>query len=153
VLFEFEIQKILVENRVFENRERNHDRILHAVLFCNASLILGAIHQRRPVERWGGVRAYVDDLGQGGLGSAMTRTSKKDKKIGVSGVRIGVRHTPPSPPRPRASGSQYILRFGRFYARYTVPTFVDGKGEGGVLQTDDAGQGGGGVQKVSLGRL
>jgi len=55
------------------------------------------------------------------------------------------------PPHPRAYVSQYILRFGRFYAQYG-PHVWDG-GVGGVCQTDDVGQGGWPKSQFLIGRL
>jgi len=47
---------------------------------------------------------------------------------------------------------QYVLRFGRFYARYGPDVFR--QGEGGVVQTDDVGQGEGCSKRLFLlGRL
>jgi len=77
----------------------------------------------------GGVSGKVDDLGRGGVGHPLDVQKKPRKNLffgqkklilGVSVVRIGVRHLPP-PSLDRNifwSGLQNILRFGRFYARY-----------------------------------
>jgi len=92
----------------------------------HVKMCLEAIHQRRPDKRDVTlVCTNVDDFGRGRPSTECPQTI-----FFVSGVRVGVRHCPP-PPRPVL---QYILRFGRFYARYDL--YVRGWG--------------GGVRKVSF---
>jgi len=73
---------------------------------------LGAIHQKRPVE--GGGCANVDELERGGgEGVSHQPDIQKRKKVAFH-ESVLESDTPPSSPRPWASGLQYILRFGHF---------------------------------------
>jgi len=112
-------------------------RLRHA-FWLQIQILLGAIHPRRPVERrGGGVWTNVNARG-GGVGYQPDVHERK--KYCRFGVRIRVRLTPPPHhPCPRASGLQYILRFGRFLERDAIRTSLDGSG--GVFQMDDVGQG------------
>jgi len=112
-------------------------------LQCNVIFYLldhrGHLSKTSGRKKGGGVPMWTTSDGGGKSAIIQKQTNwpgtKKNKKIGVSRVRIGVLH----PPFPRASGSQYILRFGRFYARYRPDVC---NGAGGVCQTDDVGRGG-----------
>jgi len=64
------------------------------------------------------------------------RLSTKRPRTIFLGVSEFVSESDSPPPHPRASGSQYILR-----------PWMEG---GGIFQTDDVGQGGGGVTKKSF---
>jgi len=84
-------------------------------------------------------------IADGEGGSPMNRTSTNGKK---NAFRSPYRSLT-LPPCPPASGLQYILFVGRFYAR-TIRTSVDAGG-GSVSKMDDVGhRGGRGVQKVSF---
>jgi len=108
----------------------------HFVYAHRESNNLGAIHQRRSwtsVKR-GCVCVPMWTTGKGG-GSAINWTSRNDF-FGISGVRIGVQHSP-----LLTTGVRIAIYFAfqtSLYALYG-PEVQEG---GGVYQTDDVGQGG-----------
>jgi len=88
----------------------------------------------------------VDDLRRWGSGEGRLPTGRPKMNLFLRFRSSYWKLTPPPLSCLRASGSIYILHFGRFYTRYNPD--VRDRGGVGVCQTDDVGQWG--VQKVTF---
>jgi len=94
-------------------------------------MLLWAIYQIHPIEGGGCQCGHLE----GGGGSTINVTSTNENKIAFR--ESVLESDTPSPPSG-ASKSHYILRFGRFYARYGPDVR---EGEWGGVCLDDVGRG------------